>query len=365
MQFTKNVLAIEPAVEADRIVQSVRSNVLGVLRRRGGVVGISGGVDSAVVLALCVRAFGVGKIIAVMMPDKDSDPESERLARGLARQYGVEPVLEDVAPALGGFGCYRRRDEAIRRVFPEYDPNQGYKAKIVLPQNLLEESTLNLFSLTLVTPDGEERTTALPVREFLQIVAASNLKQRTRMATLYYHAELHNFAVIGTANKNEHDQGFFVKYGDAGVDIKPIGHLYKTQVYQLAAYLGVPEAIRKRPPTSDTYSAACTQQEFFFRLPFDVMDLLWFAQEHNIPKTEVATVMGLTEAQVQRAFDDFASKSRATNYLRMPPLDVEGRAAPAPLDLTLPRVSRRPQPADKARRQHGNKNNCQKQHYAN
>jgi len=329
MQFSKNLLALEPAVEAERIIQWLRRDVPNVLRRRGGVVGISGGVDSAVVLALSVRALGPGKIIALMMPDKDSDPESERLARTLAGECGVTPLLEEMTQALEGFGCYRRRDEAIRRVFPEYDPARGYKAKIVLPQNLLEESTLNVFSLTLVTPDGEERTSTLPVREFLQIVAASNFKQRSRMAMLYYHAELRNFAVIGTANKNEHDQGFFVKHGDSGVDLQPIGHLYKTQIYQLAAYLGIPEAIRQRPPTSDTYSAACTQQEFFFRLPFETMDLLWFAQEHGLSKTEAARAMGLTEVQVQRAFDDFASKSRSTNYLRMPPLQLSGRETPA------------------------------------
>jgi len=292
------------------------------LRRYGGVVGISGGVDSAVVCSLCVRAFGPEKVVPIIMPDKDSDPISERLARQLARQLEVEPILENVTPALEGFGCYRRRDEAIRRVFPEYDPAAGYKAKIVLPQNLLQESSLNAFSVTIVAPDGEERNAPLPVRDFLQIVAASNLKQRTRMATLYYHAELRNFAVIGTANKNEHDQGFFVKYGDAGVDIKAIGHLYKTQVYQLAEYLNVPKAIRERPPTSDTYSAACTQEEFFFRLPFDLMDLLWYAQEHNIPAAEVARVMELQEVQVRRAYEDFSRKFRTTNYLRMHPLEI-------------------------------------------
>ena len=322
MRFTRNILTIDPTTETERIVQSLQRKVQKVLRRYGGVVGISGGVDSAVVLALCVRAFGPERVVAVMMPDKDSDPLSERLARQLAQQFGVEPVLEDVTPALEGFGCYRRRDEAIRRVFPEYDPDDGYKAKIVLPQNLLQENTLNAFSVTIVTPDGEERNAPLPVREFMQIVAASNLKQRTRMATLYYHAELRNYAVIGTANKNEHDQGFFVKYGDAGVDIKAIGHLYKTQVYQLAEYLDVPKAIRERPPTSDTYSAACTQQEFFFRLPFDLMDLLWYAQEHNIPPAEVALVMELEEVQVQRAYEDFFRKSRTTDYLRMHPLEI-------------------------------------------
>jgi NAD+ synthase len=322
MQFTKNVLALDPAEETGRIIQSLRRNVMNVLRRRGAVVGISGGVDSSVVLALCVKAFGPEKVVAIMMPDKDSDPESEMLARQLARQFNVEPILEDVTPALAGFGCYRRRDEAIRRVFPEYDAARGYKAKIVLPPNLLDEGGLNFFSLTIVAPDGSERSTTLPAKEFLQIVAASNFKQRTRMATLYYHAELNNFAVVGTANKNEHDQGFIVKYGDGGVDIKPIGHLYKTQVYQLAAHLGVPEAIRRRPPTSDTYSASCTQQEFFFRLPFDVMDLLWYAQEHEVPEAEAAQVMGLTEAQVQRAYNDFVSKARTTNYLRLPPLEI-------------------------------------------
>ncbi len=322
MRFNRNVLTIDPAAEADRIIQSLRQQVQKVLRRYGGVVGISGGVDSAVVCALCVRAFSPEKVVAVIMPDKDSDPVSERLARQLARQLGVDPVLENVTPALEGFGCYRRRDEAIRRVFPQYDPARGYKAKIVLPPNLLQENTLNAFSVTIVAPDGEQRNAPLPVREFMQIVAASNLKQRTRMATLYYHAELRNYAVIGTANKNEHDQGFFVKYGDAGVDIKAIGHLYKTQVYQLAEHLDVPKAIRERPPTSDTYSAACTQQEFFFRLPFDLMDLLWYAQEHNIPPAEVAEVMELPEVQVQRAYEDFSRKFRTTNYLRMHPLGI-------------------------------------------
>jgi NAD+ synthase len=180
-----------------------------------------------------------------------------------------------------------------------------------------------VFSVVVITPGGKELSKQLPVREFLQIVAASNLKQRTRMSMLYYHAEVNNYVVVGTANKNEHDQGFFVKYGDGGVDIKAIGHLYKTQVYQLAEYLGVPEEIRRRTPTTDTYGAPCDQQEFFFRLPFETMDLLWFAQEHNVPLAEVAEIMGLTEIQVKRAFDDFTRKLRGTEYLRLAPLDIK------------------------------------------
>jgi len=323
MAFNKHSLQIDPAAECERIVRFLQQTVRQRLHRYGGVVGISGGVDSSVVLALCVRAFGVDKVAAIMMPEKDSDPETEHFSRLAAEHCGVEPILEDITPVLEGFGCYPRRDEAIRRLFPEYDAALGYKAKISLPQNLLEQDTLNVFSLTIITPDGRELSRRLPLREYFQIVAASNFKQRTRMAMLYYHAELRNYAVIGTANKNEHDQGFFVKWGDGGVDVKPIAHLYKTQVYQLAEYLDVPQEIRRRPPTTDTYSAPSTQQEFFFRLPFETMDLLWYAQEHGVPISEVAAVMGLTEAQVQRAYEDFSRKQRTTEYLRMQPLGLD------------------------------------------
>jgi NAD+ synthase len=323
MEFTKHSIEIDPAAETERIVSFLQNSVRQVLHRSGGVVGISGGIDSSLVLALCVRAFGVGRVVAVMMPEKDSDPETEKLASLVAQHYGVEPILENITFVLDGFNCYPRRDEAIRRVFPEYDAAAGYKSKIVLPQNLLDEDTLNVFALTIITPEGEEKSQRLPLREYFQIVAASNFKQRTRMAMLYYHAELHNYAVIGTGNKNEHDQGFFVKYGDGGADIKPIVHLFKTQVYQLAEYLDMPQEILSRPPTTDTYSAPTTQQEFFFRLPFETMDLLWYAQEQGVPISEVAKVMGLSEIQVQRAFDDFNRKSRTTEYLRMQPWGLE------------------------------------------
>jgi NAD+ synthase len=322
MTFITESIKIDPAAEAERIVTELRRNVGRVMRRLGGVVGISGGVDSAVVLALSVRAFGPERVAAIIMPEKDSDPLSERLARHLAQRYGVTPVLENITPVLDGFGCYGRRDEAARRVFPNYDAARGYKMKITLPPDLLDDGGLNVFSLTVVTPEGTECSKPLPSKEFLQIVAASNFKQRTRMAMLYYHAELRNFAVIGTANKNEHDQGFLVKYGDGGVDVKTIGHLYKTQVYQLAEYLDVPKEIRQRPPTSDTYSAPCDQEEFFFRLPFETMDLLWYAQEHQVPAADVAGAMGLTEAHVLRAFGDFTRKHRTTEYLRMPPVAI-------------------------------------------
>lgn len=329
MSLKEQLLLIDPEVESVRIISHLQEQVRKVMRRQGCVVGVSGGVDSSVVLALCVRAFGPERVIALMMPEKDSDPETERLSRMVAQHFGVEPVLEDISPVLEGFGCYQRRDEAVRRLFPEYDAEVGYKVKIVLPQNLLDQDTLNIFSLIVVSPDGEEFTQRLPLKEYFQIVAASNFKQRTRMSMLYYHAELNNYAVIGTANKNEHGQGFFVKHGDGGVDIQPVVHLFKTQIYQLAEYLGIPQEIRQRPPTTDTYSAPSTQEEFFFRLPFETMDLLWAAQEKGLPIENVAKDMGLSQEQVLRAYKDFSRKQRTTNYLRMPVIRLSDKGSEA------------------------------------
>lgn len=319
MSQLTDALEIDPASEAERIAAFLRDTVHHAMRRHGAVVGISGGVDSSVVLALAVKAFGPARVAAVMLPERESDPESERLARAAAARFGVEPALEDVTPALEGFGCYRRRDEAIRRVFPGYDPRAGDKARVTLPHGLLEQDGFNVPSLTVVARDGAAASRTPGRSEYLQTVAATNFKQRARMATLYYHAESRHFAVVGTANKNEHDQGFFVKFGDGGVDVQPIVHLFKTQVYRLAAFLGVPDEIRLRPPTSDTYPAGSTQEEFFFRLPFETMDLLWSAQERGVPVEDVAREAGLTAEQVQRAFRDFERKRRTTAYLRMPP----------------------------------------------
>jgi NAD+ synthase len=321
VDISKQLLDLDPVAETERIVGWLREKTRG-FRRSGAVLGISGGIDSSLTLALCVRAFGPEKVIALILPEMDSDPASEDLARLVAAHFGVEPVLEGLTPVLEGFRCYQRRDEAIARVFPEYDPAAGYRAKIVLPSSLLAGDTLNVYYLKIILPDGSEKSARLAPRDLAQIVAASSFKQRSRMAMLYYHAELNNFAVIGTPNKNEHEQGFFVKFGDGGTDLKPIVHLYKTQVYQLARHLGVPEAVVARVPTTDTYSAPSTQEEFFFRLPFEMMDMLWYAQEHRVPVEDAARSLGLTPAQVRRVFDDFTRKKRSTDYLRTAPLEI-------------------------------------------
>jgi len=321
MAFSKNDIKIDAAAETDRIIGQMRQIVGQTLHKRGSVIGISGGLDSSVCLALSAKAFGPERVLGITMPESDSNPESAVLARKLAGKFGVKYIVEDMTAALAGFGTYARRDDAIRNVFPEYDAT--YKAKIVLPSALGEKDQLNVFQLTIISPEGEEKTKRIPLNEYLQVVAASNFKQRSRMSMLYYHADRLNYTVIGTGNKNEHEQGFFVKYGDGGADIKPIAHLFKTQVFQLAAHLGVPEEIQRRTPTTDTYSAECTQEEFFFRVPFEVGDLVWSAMERNVPVREVAKELNLTEDQVTNIQNDIKRKIKATDYLRAEPQHIK------------------------------------------
>ena len=254
-----------------------------------------------------------------MMPEKDSSPDSKNLAEELAGKFNVKTTTENISGALEGFDCYGRRDEAVKRVFPEYDPN-SHKMKIGINQSGLDQKLPPIFHLTIIDNTGFEQRKVIPVNEYLQIVAASNFKQRSRMSMVYYHAEQKHYVVIGTANKHEIEQGFFVKFGDGGADFYPIAGLYKTQVYQLAAHLGVPQEIIDRTPTTDTYTAEQTQQEFFYQLPFEEMDLLWYGYENGYPLEEVGEVMGKTKEEVGIIFSNFERKKRTTDYLRANPI---------------------------------------------
>jgi len=320
LRFHKSVLRIDGQKLARELEEAIARQIRGVLKKRGAVIGISGGVDSSVTAVLCARALGPDRVLGVIMPEKESSPESRPLAEKLGQKFGFETLVEDLSAPLEKLGCYRRRDEAIRRIFPEFGPSHG--CKITIPTGILEKESYNFFNLTVEAENGEATSKRMPLDVYLQVVAASNMKQRMRMTTLYYHAEKKNWAVVGTANKDEHAQGFFVKYGDGGADLKPLVHLYKVQVYELAEYLQVPAEIIHRVPTTDTYSSPVTQKEFFFGLEFYLMDMLWYALEHRIPPAEAAGVLDLTVEQVERGYANIERKIKATEFLRMVPLEI-------------------------------------------
>jgi NAD+ synthase len=317
--FGPESLVIDAAAEAARISQRIRA-YLGRVRRKGLVVAMSGGIDSSVVASLCVDALGRDRVLGLHLPEKESSDDTLRLSRLMADSLGVQTVLEDISPILDAAGCYRRRDDAIRTVFPEF--GAGYKCKIVLP-SVVESDSFRLFSIVIRAPAGEEARVRLTTEAYLGIVAASNFKQRVRKMLEYYHADRLNYAVAGTPNRLEYDQGFFVKLGDGSADLKPIAHLYKTQVYQLAAHFGVPAEIRSRPPTTDTYSMPQSQEEFYFSLPYDRMDLCLYGKNNGVPVAEIAGAAGLTEEQVQRVFRDIDQKRKSTEYLHLPPQLVD------------------------------------------
>jgi NAD+ synthase len=313
------MLKLDCAEETEQTVKVLREIVLKRFKKRGVVVALSGGIDSSVVGALCVRAFGKEHVLGLLMPEKDSSPDTLRLSSLIAESLEIETVHEDITNILEAVGCYKHRDEAIKSVVPEYGPE--YKCKIVLP-GVLDDDKYRIFSVIVQSPEGKQTKVRLTPSAYLGIVAATNFKQRTRKMLEYYHADRLNYAVTGTPNRQEYDQGFFVKLGDGAADVKPIAHLYKTQVYQMAEFLGVPKEICNRPPTTDTYSMQQSQEEFYFSVPYDKMDLCMYGKNNGFIPEDVAAAAGLTPEQVKRVYHDIDAKRNATVYLQTPPLLV-------------------------------------------
>jgi len=316
--FDKNALRIDCEAESDRIADAIRRQVRQI-RRKGVVLGLSGGIDSSVTAALAVRSLGPERVVGICMPESDSDPKSLALGRLVAERYGIRCIVEDIAPTLSALRCYERRNEAVAQVVPGFTPD--WKFKIVLPWP--DHQGLNFFSVVARSPDGREVRERLPLDAYLAIVAATNFKQRVRKMVEYHWADRLNHAVAGTPNRLEYDQGFFVKQGDGAADIKPIAHLYKTQVYQLAAHFHVPEEIRRRPPTTDTFSLPQTQEEFYFALPTATLDLVLYAHNAGLDPARVGGELGRTPEQAARALRDIDQKRAATRYLHLPPLLVD------------------------------------------
>jgi len=318
--FSYDTLVIDAEKEVGKICARIRDGLKNQLKRRGLVIGLSGGIDSSVTAALAVKAIGPDRVFGLEMPERHSAKETTSLSRSVIDHLGIESQRIDISPILEAIGFYRMYDDAVRLAIPGY--GAGWKSKIVI-SSIFEHQGFSLLSVVAQSPDGETVTERLPLKPYLEIVAATNFKQRTRKMLEYYHADRLNFAVAGTPNRLEYDQGFFVKLGDGAADLKPIAHLYKTQVYQLAEYLGIPEEVRKRPPTTDTYSLAQGQDEFYFSLPYREMDLCLYGKNHGVDPSTVARAIGLKPEQIEKVYGDIDTKRATTRYLHLKPLLME------------------------------------------
>jgi len=314
-EFGWQVLDLDCAAEITRIEQRLREVAAQALRRRGFVVAISGGIDSSVCAALAVRALGAERVLCLILPERDSDDDSAARARILVEHLGLRVVTTDIAPVLDAIGCYAARDQAVRAVLPDYD--ERWKMKLVIGGGA--QGGINRFRVVARRPDGALFERELGLNEYLTIVAATNFKQRIRKTLEYFHADRLNYAVVGTPNRLEYDQGFFVKNGDGSADVKPIAHLYKSQVYALARALGLPERLCNAAPTTDTYSLEQGQDEFYFALPYRSMDLALWGLDHDVPAVELARVLGTDAAHAEAVYTDIRNKRRTTRYLHLPP----------------------------------------------
>jgi NAD+ synthase len=318
MSFHKDILKIDAEAETKRISAFIREMTFKEFKRKGAVVGLSGGIDSSVVAELCVHALGSERVLGVLLPEKESNPISAEYAQRHADKMNLETITVDITESLESLEVYESRNNVIKSIFPEF--NASCRFHITLPQNLLEKDRFNYHSITIEDGNGKRQTKRISANEWLEISSCQNMKQRARMIHLYRYGDKNNYLVAGTTNKSEVMQGFFVKFGDGGVDIEPLAHLYKTQVYSLARHLGVIQKIIKRPPSPDTYSLPVTDKEFYFCLDYSLLDLLLYAYEEDVSVEIVSRCLGLEDKQTQRAFRDFAAKENATWHLRqMPP----------------------------------------------
>jgi NAD+ synthase len=310
----ETALQFDSAAEQARIEKGMR-DILRDFRKRGCVVAISGGIDSSVCAALSVGAVGARRVFGLLLPERDSSGASTSRGEMLARHLGIEFEVHDIEPTLAAIGCYARRDDAIRSVVPDFGAD--WKQKIVITGGT--DGQFNHFKLVVQSPKGVTSEYRLPLQAYLQIVAATNYKQRIRKTIEYFHADRLNYAVVGTPNRLEYDQGFFVKNGDGSADLKPIARLYKTQVYEMAHKLGLPAEICSATPTTDTYSLPQGQDEFYFALPYREMDLALWGFEHQIPPDRLAEAIGTTTERAEFVYKDIQAKRRAAAFLGAAP----------------------------------------------
>ena len=296
--FSKDILQIKDIQNLKKLLENfIHNETFGKSRKHGIVVGISGGIDSAVVAALACNAIGKENVLGIILPEKESNPDSQELAQKLCKTLDIQYLIDDITPILDSALVYKIREEIVQKLFPSF--NNLCKYRLIFTENF-DNDGLSIPYLEIQDSENQTHKIKIPLNDYLTMTAATNIKHRTRMSRLYYHAEKNNFLVCGTTNKAEFQQGYFVKYGDGGVDIEPLTNLFKTQVYQLAESLNIPSEIIERKASPDTWSFQVSDEEFFFSLTYDIIDLMLYAHEKSIPLNDICSTLEFDEAKVKR-----------------------------------------------------------------
>lgn len=254
----------EPTI---RVIEKFIGDKTDELGRKGNLIGLSGGLDSAVVAALAVRALGPEKVFCVFLPDKHSSNKSAKHARKIADQLGISLKIENITPKLNKFWNYRIMPGKV---------SMSLLRKSLLP--FVGKSEETLFEMGLMEPKNKIAARAN---------AFNRIKHRMRMVTLYFMAEQMNYLVAGAGNKTEFLIGYYVKFGcDDASDIMPLLHLYKSQVMQLAEFLAIPREIIEKPPSPDLIPGVT--DENVLGLPYKTIDLILLGLDSGLATSQIA-----------------------------------------------------------------------------
>ncbi len=297
--------------DVDDLCNFLQDEIFVKSQKYGAIVGLSGGIDSTVTMALCAKALDSTKTLGLTMFEKESNPSNRSLINKIAKNYDIKIENIDITPILDSFGVYSYREKIVKEKFPTFNSNCKYR--IVVFPNF---NFIGMPYLEILDEKNERHKIKISSSDFLTLTSATSIKHRVRMTLLYFNAEKKNLSVVGTTNKSEYLQGYFVKYGDGGSDIEPLVNLYKSQIYQVGSFLNIPEEIMTNDASPDVWSYSATDEEFFYTVPYDIVDLILYAREMNLSIIEIKKLSNLSEEKIKNLLRFQDIKQRKSQHMR-------------------------------------------------